>query len=197
MEKQTYHIQQLLADELDNCKREVNGYIEEHIKKIQDVYKQEDIVMMEQEFTKGKQQMQDKEVFFYRPYKVSSHRPKSPEPTFIQDKIENLKKYIKFMQALIQTTTFNLPPYYKSLQPHGEQDEQYQKEIVIAFLKKKHNTDIIRKDFSIKMYTGGPPYEPYFIVLTLWGQVIIGPTKKLVATYMVGDLALLDYFMRT
>ena len=42
------------------------------------------------------------------------------------------------------------------------------------------------------MYMGGLPHESYFIMLTLQGQIIIGPTKKMVALYMVGDLALLD-----
>ena len=42
------------------------------------------------------------------------------------------------------------------------------------------------------MYMGGLPHEPYFIALTLQGQIVISPTKKLVATYVVGDLALLD-----
>ena len=38
----------------------------------------------------------------------------------------------------------------------------------------------------------GPPHEPYFIVLTLWEQIIIEPMKKFVTTYVVGDLALLN-----
>ena len=42
MENQAYHIQTLLADELDRCKGKENTYAEEHIKKIQDTYKQED-----------------------------------------------------------------------------------------------------------------------------------------------------------
>ena len=99
---------------------------------------------------------------------------------------------MKFIQTLIQTTPFYLPPHYKSLQLQGEQDKQYWKEIAIAFLKKKHNADITRKDFPIEIYMGGLPYEPYFITLTLWGQIIIEPTKKLVVTYVVGDLVLLD-----
>ena len=39
MENQAYHIQRLLADKLDNYKGKGNNYVEEHIKKIQDVYK--------------------------------------------------------------------------------------------------------------------------------------------------------------
>ena len=42
------------------------------------------------------------------------------------------------------------------------------------------------------MYMKGPSHEPYFIMLTLQEKIIIGPTKKLVASYVVGDLALLD-----
>ena len=42
------------------------------------------------------------------------------------------------------------------------------------------------------MYTGGLPYELYFIALTLQGQIIIRLTKKTVASYVVRDLALLD-----
>ena len=42
------------------------------------------------------------------------------------------------------------------------------------------------------MYTGGLPHELYFIVLMLQGQIIIEPTKKMAALYMVGDSALLD-----
>ena len=142
---------------------------------------------------KEKQQVQDKEVFLYKLYNISPSRPKL---TFIQDKVNNLDKYMKYMQSLVTTTLFYPPPYYKSIQPQGEQDEQYQKEIAVKFLKKKHNIDTIRKEFPIEMYIGGP-YEPYFIALTLWREIVIGPTKKLVVSYVVGDLILLNQFMRT
>ena len=46
--------------------------------------------------------------------------------------------------------------------------------------------------FPIKIYIGGPSYEPYFIMLTLQEEIIIESTKKLVTLYMVGDLAMLD-----
>jgi len=42
------------------------------------------------------------------------------------------------------------------------------------------------------MYSESPSHEPYFITLILQGQIIIGPIKKMVASYVVGDLALLD-----
>jgi len=36
------------------------------------------------------------------------------------------------------------------------------------------------------MYTGGSPLKLYFIALTLWGQIIIGPTKKIVRVVNTG-----------
>jgi len=38
------------------------------------------------------------------------------------------------------------------------------------------------------MYLGGPPYELFFIVLTLQEKIVISLTKKLVASYVVRDL---------
>ena len=42
MENQAYHIQTLLANELDRCKEKGNMYTNEYIKEIQEVYKRED-----------------------------------------------------------------------------------------------------------------------------------------------------------
>ena len=63
---------------------------------------------------------------------------------FIQDKINNLNKHMKFLQSPVKTILFYLPPYYKSLQSKGEQDEQCWNGITIKFLKQKHNTDTTR-----------------------------------------------------
>ena len=49
-----------------------------------------------------------------------------------------------------------------------------------------------RRGFPIEMFIRGPPHKSFFIVSILWGEVIIGPTKKLVALYVVGDLVFLD-----
>ena len=74
---------------------------------------------------------------------------------------------MKYIQSPVTTTSFYPPPYYKSIWPQGEQDKQYWKEIAIKFLKKKHNTNTMRKGFPIKMYIGEPCYKLYFIALTL------------------------------
>jgi len=41
------------------------------------------------------------------------------------------------------------------------------------------------------MYQGGPPHEPYIIAIDNQGQVIIGPNKKTVITYVVEELEML------
>jgi len=41
------------------------------------------------------------------------------------------------------------------------------------------------------MYQGGPPHKLYFIAIDNREQVVIGPNKKIVATYMVGELEML------
>jgi len=65
---------------------------------------------------KGKQ-IQDKEVFLYKSYDISSKSSqyKISEPAFIQDEINNLEKHIKFMQSPVKTIPFYPPPHYKSL----------------------------------------------------------------------------------
>jgi len=54
-----------------------------------------------------------------------------------------------------------------------------------------HNTETSRNEYPIKIFQEGPPHEPFFIAINNWGQVIIGPNKKTVAVYMVGELEVL------
>jgi len=96
------------------------------------------------------------------------------------------------MQLLVKTIPFYLPPHYKFIWPQGEQDKQYCNEIAIKFLKLNHNANITGKGFPIEMYMRGLPHEVYFIVLILQGQIIMGSIKKMVISYVVGDLVLLD-----
>ena len=82
--------------------------MKEHIKEIQNTYKQEDVIIKDQD-SKEKQQIQDKEVLLYKPYQVDSPRSKTQKLIFTQDEIDNLEKYIKYMQVLIITTLFYPP----------------------------------------------------------------------------------------
>jgi len=78
---------------------------------------------------------------------------------------------------------FKPPPHYQSLKSRGEQD--------LAFIERKHNTDTARNGFQIHMFQGGPPHGPYFIAIDNKDQVIIGPSKKIVAMHVVGELEVL------
>jgi len=62
---------------------------------------------------------------------------------------------------------------------------------VTAFLDKKKNTHTARNGCQIPMYQGGLPHEPYFIAIDNRDQIIIGPSKKIVATHVVGELEVL------
>ena len=64
---------------------------------------------------KGKQLVQDEEVFLYKPYNISPQKQKTLELKFIQDEVDNLDKYMKYLQASITTTLFYSPPHYKSI----------------------------------------------------------------------------------
>jgi len=55
----------------------------------------------------------------------------------------------------------------------------------------KNNIETSRNRMTIKMFQEGPPHEPFFIVINNRDQVIIGPNKKTVAMYVVGELEVL------
>ena len=111
--------------------------------------------------------------------------------SFITDKVENLLKYMKFMKTPSQTRIFRPPPYYQSLKSRGKQDPIFWKEVVMAFLDKKHNMETSRNGYQIPIFQEGPPHEPYFIAIDNKDQIITGPTKKIVATHVVGELEVL------
>ena len=111
--------------------------------------------------------------------------------SFITDKIENLAKYIKFVKTPTQTQIFQPPPYYQSLKSREEQDPIFWKEVAMAFLDRKRNTDTSRNSCQIPMYQEGPLHEPYFIAIDNKDQVIIDPSKKIVTTHVVGELEVL------
>ena len=104
---------------------------------------------------------------------------------------------MKFIWSLTQTRIFRPLLHYQSLQSRGEQDPEFWKEVATALVDEKHNIETLRNSYSIMMFQGGPLYELYFIAIDNWGQVIIGPNKKTVVTYVVGKLEVLIWFMET
>jgi len=184
MDERAFQIQRMLADELDQYKGKDNKYVEDNIKEIQELYTNEEI-------NQAQGTIENEEVILVQPYQVESTTTSSSSTSFISDEINNLEKYMKFVKTPSQTRIFRPPPYYQSLKSRGEQDPTFWKEVVTAFLDKKKNTDTARNDCQIPMYQGGPPQEPYFITIDNRDQIIIGPSKKIVVTHVVGELEVL------
>ena len=183
IDERVLQIQRMLADKLDQYKEIGNRYMEENIQEIQELY-------MDKGKEKGK--MEDKEVILMKLYNVSITTTSStPQTSFITEEVENLSKYMKFVRALTQTRIFQPPPHYQSLKSREEQDPVFWKEVATAFVETKHNTNTSRNGYQIKMFQGGPPHKPYFIAIGNMEQIIIGPSKKIVATHVVGELVVM------
>ena len=183
MDEWALQVQKMLADELDHYKGRGNNYVDINIKEIQELY-------IEEGNRKVKGKVEDEEVILIKPYEVST-TTSSSTTSFIMDEINNLAKYMKFVKTPSQTRIFHPPPHYQSLRSRREQDPDFWKEVAMAFVDKKRNTDTARNGCQIPMYQGGPPHEPYFIAIDNKDQVIIGPSKKIVATHVVGELEVL------
>ena len=183
MDEWALQVQKMLADELDHYKGRGNNYVDINIKEIQELY-------IEEGNRKVKGKVEDEEVILIKPYEVST-TTSSSTTSFIMDEINNLAKYMKFVKTPSQTRIFRPLPHYQSLRSRGEQDPDFWKEVATAFVDRKRNTDTARNGCQIPMYQGGPPYKPYFIAIDNKDQVIIGPSIKIVAMHVVGELEVL------
>jgi len=183
MDDRVFQIQRRLADKLDRYKGKGNEYVEGNIKEIQELY-------MNKEIEKEGGRVEDEEIILIKPYEVSTTTSLS-STSFITDEVEHLLKHMKFVRMPSQTRLFKPPPHYQSLKSRGENDPIFWKEIATAFLEAKYNTDTARNGCQIHMFQGGPPHELYFIAMDNKDQIIIGPSKKIVATHVVGELEVL------
>ena len=59
------------------------------------------------------------------------------------------------------------------------------------FMDQKHNMEIARNVYQIPMFQGGLPYKSYFIAIDNRKQIIVGHSKKIVATHVIGELEVL------
>ena len=90
--------------------------MDNNIWEIQELYKNEE---QEKESVKGR--VEDKEVILIKPYKISESISLS-KLSFIDSKVNNLIKYMKFIHSFTQTKMFQPPLHYQSLKSRGEQD---------------------------------------------------------------------------
>ena len=185
MDDRTFQVQRMLADELDQHKGKENSYVEENIREIQELY-------MNKEEKRDERRVEDKEVILIKPYKVSSSTSISTHSTsFIDKKLNNLIKSMKFIKTPTQTRLFHPLAHYQFLKSRGEQDPNFWNKITMTLVDTWYNTEITQNRYLIKMYQGGPPHEPFFIAIDCRGQVIIGPNKKVVAMHVSGELKVL------
>ena len=175
----------MLANELDRYKEKGNKYVDNNIWEIQELY-------INEETKKEEGKVEDEEVILIKPYEVSTTMfLSSLKTSFITDEVESLLKYIKFVQSPIQTRLFKPLPHYQFLKSRGEQDPAFWKEVATVLVNQKHNTKTARNGYQISIFQEGPPHEPYFIAINNREQIIIGPSKKIVATHVVEELEVL------
>ena len=89
----------MLADKLDAYKGKGNKYVDDNIWEIQDLYKEEEV-------KKEERRIEDKEVILVKLYEVSKTTSSLSQASFIMDEVKNLFKYMKFVQAPMQTRIF-------------------------------------------------------------------------------------------
>ena len=104
-------------------KEKGNVYVDSNIQKIQELYKDEEV-------KKEEGRIEDKEVILIKSYKISNSisfksTSLTIQSSFITDEVNNLFKYIKFVQAPTQTRIFQPLPHYQSLKSRGEQDSEF------------------------------------------------------------------------
>ena len=98
MDNRAFQIQRMLADDLDHYKGKTNKYVDDNIKEIQDIYRDEE--------QKEKGTIENEEIILVQPYEVSSSTTSTLLTSFISDEVENLTKYMKFVKTPSQTRIF-------------------------------------------------------------------------------------------
>ena len=63
--------------------------------------------------------------------------------------------------------------------------------MVATTVDNEHNIETLRNEYFIKMFQEELPHKLFFIAIGNKGQVIIGPNKKIVVVYVVGELKVL------
>ena len=81
----------MLANKLDAYREKENQYMDDNIQEIQELYKNEE---QEKELNKGR--VEDKELILIKSYEILE-LTSSSESSFINNKVKNLIKYMKFI----------------------------------------------------------------------------------------------------
>ena len=148
----------MLADKLDHYKKRGHKHVNNNIWEIQKL-------LINEETKKEEEKVEDKKVILIKLYEISTTIFSSSQTSFITDEVENLLKYMKFVQSLSQTRLFKPLLYYQSLKSRGEQDLMFWKEVAMALVNQKYNIEIARNGYQIPMFQGGPLHELYVITI--------------------------------
>ena len=92
MEDWVFQIQRMLADKLNVYRGRGNSYVDNNIREIQELYKDKE---QRKESKEGR--IEEEEVILIKLYKTLESKS-SMKSSFIDDEIEALMKYIKFIQ---------------------------------------------------------------------------------------------------
>ena len=79
--------------------------MENNIWEIQDLYKDE-----ENKVESRKERVEEEEVILIRPYKILELTSSTTRSSFINDEVDNLMKYMKFVRSPTQTRLFKYHP---------------------------------------------------------------------------------------
>ena len=137
----------MLADKLNVYSGQENQYMNNNIQKIQELYKDK-----KQKKESKEERVEDEEVILIKPYKISKSTSSTMKSSFIDDEVDNLMKYMKFIHSPTQTRLFRPSPHYQSLWFRGEQDLEFWKEVVTILVDNKHNTETLQNSYLITMF---------------------------------------------
>ena len=92
IEDWVYQIQRRLADKLDIYSGRGNQYMDDNIKEVQELYKD-----MEQKKESSEERVENEEVILIKLYEIFSSSS-TTKSSFIDNEVNNLIKYMKFIQ---------------------------------------------------------------------------------------------------
>jgi len=153
MKDQAFQIQRMLADKLDRYKGKGNKYVDENIREIQELY------INKKQTKKEGGRIEEEEVILIKPYEVSELTAIS---SFVDEEVDNLLKYMKFIKFSTQTRIFQPLPHYQALQSRGEQDPDFWNKIATALVE---NIETSKNRYLINMFQERPLHNSFFIVI--------------------------------
>jgi uncharacterized phage infection (PIP) family protein YhgE len=125
------------------------------------------------------------------PLITTSIRSRSPQGSATPTLAEEADHLEAFLTTSYSTPTgpmkFTPPPGFHTLRKGGERDETYWHSLMTVFMDLSPMTTQTRKNFVVEMYRGGPPHAPFFICEDRHGGYAVGPVKKKLAAYALGD----------